>query len=227
MAKDVASARFAYRTANVDDIASVQTMSPLIPTSFIIGKIIHTIAVVGIMQKSAFESPTAVAAQDPVMDVNQRIVTNASMMLPVTHTRPGAEAKYALAQSRSVKECNMLTVYRTETRVTVQQWPCATALCKYIRAKSGLSSVLSVMSVITGCFDENATTIWRARFITQEHKMTKIAQMSNATGEVPPIVCMSDIVPTPNKESKTDSIAHTKTPPVARMMITRVYTMCV
>jgi hypothetical protein len=151
-----------------------------------------------------------------VIDVNHKTVKNASVIVPVTHTRPGADAKYAFAQSRSVKERTMMMMCANRTSVTAEQWPCATALCMYIIAKSGVPP--SVISLIVGCFDENATTVCRTRFATHEHKTTNIAHMSVAMDEVPPTICMIDMVPTPNIASNTDSIAQTNTPPVARMV---------
>ena len=72
-------------------MGSPHTISPLYPTSFKIGNTIHKIAVVGIVANNELDSPIAVADQDPVMDKNHRTVKNASRILPVTQTSPGAE----------------------------------------------------------------------------------------------------------------------------------------
>jgi hypothetical protein len=77
--------------ATVETIGLLHAISPLFPISFKIGNMIHMMAVVGTMKKMGLESPSAVAAQAPVIEIVKRTVKNASVTLPAIHTRPGLE----------------------------------------------------------------------------------------------------------------------------------------
>jgi hypothetical protein len=79
--------------ANVEIMGLLHDINPLLAISFITGNMMQMIDVVGSMKKMGLDAPTAVAAQEPDIDVTKSTVRNANVTVPTIHTSPGLEGK--------------------------------------------------------------------------------------------------------------------------------------